>query len=224
MIKLLTIISVLLCISVNAPKIEKKVILILPQGQKERYFDRYLYDRCEYYNLDFWIMRGVALGESDGFANCIEWKKDKKGNYILDRHGKRIEISYSIMQVSIDTCRDYEWKTGKKLCGNTWREKAFNWRNSIEAVCWQARRSLNRTGGNYGIALSEHNMGATGFWEWKKKTGNRYNYEYVFWVEYKGQVKILIKFKCTKCKRKYMDIIKNDKCPYCKNKGIEIKE
>jgi hypothetical protein len=134
--------------------------------RKERFFDRYLFDRVSGDRWAFNVMRGMILAESDGKERCIE----------RDDHGR--EISFSICQNSIESVQDYERITGRILPGKSYREKAMDWRHSIDVAWWGFHRrvSVHRDPLR---ALCEHNLGDSGYKTYRQETGYRYRMSYL---------------------------------------------
>lgn len=161
--KITTILLVLLCVILESPT--------RPISNRDRH-DNFLKWQCEYYGLNYDIMLAVRKAESQHNPNKKEWKNG-------------VIISRGYFQLCLSTVQDFYWKNNLEEPKN-FIDTAYDPYINQEIACWQIRKYLDIFKGDYKAALSSHNMGLTGFLDYRRETGNIYRWIYIDLVRRNG--------------------------------------
>jgi hypothetical protein len=149
--------------------------------EESKKHDSYLVECCLEFNLNVEIMRAIKIAESQKNPNAHEFKKDENGKYIFDENGQRIVISRGYYGICRGTVEDYH-NFQNLVLPKDLRAAAYNPYLNTRMACWAIRRYLNYFNGDYKAAASSHNMGLEGFKKYRRKTGNLYRWQYIYWV------------------------------------------
>jgi hypothetical protein len=142
-----------------------------PLGTKDRH-NRFLQWQCEYYELDFVIMR--AMRKSEIHDNPLQ-KEHKNGTV----------ISRGYFQLSLATVQDFYWQNDIDPPAS-FIDISYDPYVNQEIACWVMRKYLDMYKGDYKAALSAHNMGPKGYAEYRIRTGHKYRWEYINLIRRNG--------------------------------------
>jgi hypothetical protein len=142
-----------------------------PISNRDRH-DNFLQWQCEYYELNYDILKSVRKAESEDRPHTYERK-----------NGKIISRGY--FRICLATAFDFYDKNGLPQPDNL-IDVCYDPYVNQEIACWQIRKYLDIFRGDYKAALSAHNMGLTGFLDYRRETGNVYRWVYIDLVRRNG--------------------------------------